>query len=193
MYSQYKEDEIFLEYFGDNVGRLLEIGAYHPTILSNSRALIEKGWSGVLVEPSPECYQNIKEFYKQDKSVLVVNVAIGKEMGMIDFWNSEGAVATANEEHYNKWKNYQLDYKKIQVPCTSWNKFYKTYDGIYNFISIDAEGLDYDIISQINLDETCTELVCVEYTYRGEDIYNYLLSYGFKPIYQNGENIIMGR
>lgn len=193
MYSQAIEDEIALEYFGNNIGRLLEIGAYHPTTFSNSRALIEKGWDAVLVEPSPDCYKTIWEFYKKDKSVSVVNVAIGKENGFIDFWNSEGAVATAYKPHYDIWKERQLDYNQIKVPCTDWNKFYKTYGGIYHFISVDAEGFDYDIITQIDFNETRTELICAEYTYKGEEIYKYLLDFDFKPIYQNSENIIMGR
>ena len=34
-------------------GRFLEIGAWDPIHFSNTRALIELGWSGVIIEPSP--------------------------------------------------------------------------------------------------------------------------------------------
>ena len=52
-YSQYGEDRAIVELFGDHVGRFLDIGAWHPTVFSNTRALFERGWSGVMVEPSP--------------------------------------------------------------------------------------------------------------------------------------------
>ena len=66
-YSQFQEQPAILEAFGYRAGddgvvatdevltntRFLDIGAWHPTDKSNSRALIELGWSGVLFEPTP--------------------------------------------------------------------------------------------------------------------------------------------
>lgn len=195
MYSQGREQDFILEYFYNRTdGRLLDIGAYHPTVFSNTRALIELGWSGVLVEASPKCYNTIKEFYKNDKNIEVVNVAIGKEEGWIDFYESEGAVATAYEPHYQRWKTIQKDYEKIKIVGTNWRKFYKTYGGIYNFVSIDTEGWDADILEQIPLNEIGVELLCVEYTYEPERINDYLISQGFTNLlYQSGENILVCR
>jgi hypothetical protein len=52
-YSQNNEQEIILKYFGDFKGHFLDIGAYNGVDLSNTRALLELGWTGVLVEPNP--------------------------------------------------------------------------------------------------------------------------------------------
>ena len=63
-YSQYDEQGAILaafNYDADGHGhgpdkadcRFLDIGGYHPTDKSNTRALVELGWGGVIIEPSP--------------------------------------------------------------------------------------------------------------------------------------------
>jgi hypothetical protein len=54
MYSQYKEEEAILATFPDKTdGRFLDIGCWDPITFSNTRALVERGWSGVMIEPAP--------------------------------------------------------------------------------------------------------------------------------------------
>ena len=51
-YSQNDEEKVILGWFRDKkkkVGRFLDVGAYTGLELSNTRALMEKGWSGVCV------------------------------------------------------------------------------------------------------------------------------------------------
>ena len=60
MSSQYNEEEIILKELGESAaGSFLDIGAWHPTIFSNTRCLIERGWHGVIVEPSPGPFMNL--------------------------------------------------------------------------------------------------------------------------------------
>lgn len=194
MYSQSEEEHVILEFFGNKKGTVLEIGAYHPEVFSNSRALILKGWDAVLVEPSDDCYKNLIDFYRNEPQVTVVHAAIADYDGILKFYDSTGAVATASREHYDKWKNYQKDYKETYVQCVSWDSFYSKYYKSYDFISIDTEGMDYEILKQIDLEETKTELLCIEYTYNAKEINDYVYKYGFrKLLYQNGENVILAK
>ncbi len=51
MYAQNNEDDILATFFSNIPnGSFLEIGAFHPKNLSNTRALVEKGWGGVMVD-----------------------------------------------------------------------------------------------------------------------------------------------
>lgn len=195
MYSQSEEEKYILEFFkGKPAGRLLEIGAYHPTVFSNSRALIELGWSGVLVEPSPKCFKAIAEFYEDSSIVEVVNVAIGEDNSELPFYDSAGAVGTALEQHYKAWEKVQLDYEKILVNCVSWLTFYQNFPGIFDFVSIDTEGMDYTILNQMDLEVMETKLLCVEYSYNNNKIFDYLMMHGFQNIiYKNNENIIVSK
>jgi FkbM family methyltransferase len=195
-YSQNDEEKIITDYLlavGLTSGRVLDIGAYNPTVFSNSRKLIEQGWKGILIEPSPPCFESIEKFYLGNENVECLNLAIATFDGTLSFYDSPGACATASEEHYLKWKDTIKDYKKIEVPCITWKSFYKMFPGTYEFISIDTEGLDYDIIKQIDLNQTKTEIVCIEYTYKGNEIFKYIKHFGFQGINQNGENLIMVR
>jgi FkbM family methyltransferase len=55
-WSQFGEDIAVWEFFGRKAdGVFLEAGANHPQTLSQTYFLETKGWSGVLVEPVPEC------------------------------------------------------------------------------------------------------------------------------------------
>jgi FkbM family methyltransferase len=194
-HSQHDEEKYIIKFFENQpIGKCLDIGAYHPETFSNTYELIQNGWSAVLVEPSPECFKVIDDYYKGNTNIQVVNKAIADEDGLLEFWNSAGANATAVEEHYNIWKNLQKDYQKIIVEAVSWETFYKQYPGIYDFISIDAEGMDYDILKQINLNETGTKLLCVEYNYHTKAIIDYVKRYNFKTLlYSNGENILLSK
>jgi hypothetical protein len=67
-YSQQDEERFILGAFADypriltedtGAPRFLDIGAWHPTIFSNTRALFEMGWSGVIIEPSPGPFINL--------------------------------------------------------------------------------------------------------------------------------------
>lgn len=56
-YSQFGEQAHILGALAEagftSVGRFLDIGCWDPITFSNTRALVELGWSGVLVEPAP--------------------------------------------------------------------------------------------------------------------------------------------
>lgn len=65
-YSQYAEQAAILEAFGWSpdgstyddskrtiTPRFLDIGCWDPITFSNTRALVELGWSGVMIEPAP--------------------------------------------------------------------------------------------------------------------------------------------
>jgi FkbM family methyltransferase len=54
--SQFGEDKLILKYFcslGITEGVFLEIGANHPTKLSQTWLLEKSGWHGILIEPLP--------------------------------------------------------------------------------------------------------------------------------------------
>ena len=61
MYSQGYEEIYLLNYFkNNNTGFLVDIGAADGINNSNSKKLIELGWSGLLVEPNKKNYNKLK-------------------------------------------------------------------------------------------------------------------------------------
>ncbi len=190
MHSQNKEEQYILDYFKDRKGTFLEIGAYDGVNLSNCRALAESGWKGVCLEPSPTVFKRLKKNYNTfQHKILCYNIGIGKKSGKVKFWDNENAVATSVEEETTRWVHEEFD--EVEVNMRTWQEFYALNPLIYEFISIDTEGLDYFILTQIDLKSTGTEMLCVEYNGKEEDKYiRYCADYGFKLIHKNAENLI---
>lgn len=203
MYSQNNEEEIILKYFGDFKGHLLDIGANDGITLSNSRRLIELGWSGELVEPSEVTFKKLDELYEGNLSVTTHMVAITDQDGYIEFYDSgthlgkgdTSLVSTANEEDYLKWKE-TTDWNRYEVKSLTWDKFIKdeSWKNKFDFITIDAEGYDLAILTQMDLNKLENKLICIEHN--GKDTYkyvDYIKSFGHNLIHINNENIIMGK
>ena len=65
----------------------------------------------------------------------------------------------------------------------------------FDFITIDAEGMDMEILKQIDLLDT--QLLCIEWNSKNEikeEILEYTSKFGMnKIIYQSGENLLIAR
>ncbi len=200
MYSQNNEEQIILNYFSNQPkGTFLDIGANDGITLSNVRALAEKGWNGILVEPSKKTYDKCVENYKNFKDVFIDNCAIGTYTGRAKFYESgehlgigdHSLLSSVKEEETKRWT--KETFTQTEVNIFKWEDFkllhrYRNFD----FISIDAEGLDYEILSQINLKTTKVKMICIEHN--GIEInkyFEYCEKYKMKMVLINNENIIM--
>lgn len=200
MYSQNKEDEIIAAYYPSwYKGIVLDIGANDGWTFSNSRALIERGWKGVLIEPDPEAYKLLWERYKgSNGEVLCYRVAIGNHNDLETFLSAgthlnkgdTGLLSSLKASNFDRFPG--TINKSIQVEVSTFESFaencpFKTFDAI----SLDAEEMDLDILRQINLKDTATSLVCVEFNGKDEHLYTLLMKeFGMSLIHKNTENLI---
>ena len=77
-YSQNDEESVIcrlLEQTPINERNFLDIGAHDGVTFSNTRALSDRGWGGVLVEPSSRPFVGLMEHYNRRPGILV-NVAV---------------------------------------------------------------------------------------------------------------------
>src|SRR5277367_3528293 len=94
VYSQNDEQRHILEAMESQVGRFLEIGAYDGHTFSNTMALVERGWSGVLVEPGVDAFKGLLEWHGKNEKLTLVHAAVGCNRGLVKFWNSADALST---------------------------------------------------------------------------------------------------
>lgn len=200
MYTQNKEQEYILEYFKDFKGTLLDIGANDGKTFSNSLALIELGWEAVLVEPSPCTFEKLKELHKDRDNVKCYNVAIGETSGKMKFYESGhhlkdksdyALLSTLDPNETIKWRKAGIEFKEIEVDVLPYESIF----GKFDFITIDAEGIDIEILKQIDL--THTSLLCIEWNSIVANklvILEYCSQFGMnKIIYESGENLLICR
>lgn len=204
MHSQNAEEQHILNYFGDFKGTFIDIGANDGKTFSNTYALSQMGWCGVLVEASPRAFAKLKQLYNETKGCFYLyNYAIGVTNGTVTLYESGelvkqgdvGLVSTLIEKETDRFKSI-TNYEAIEVDCYRWKtamnrwKFKK-----FDFISLDIESLDIDVLTQIDLTET--KLICLEWN-SIEDTKKKMLEYTSKfgmnkVIYTSGENIIVCR
>ena len=199
MNSQNDEERVILDYFGDFKGTFLDLGANDGLTLSNTYALAERGWMGVLVEPSPMAFGALAYNYANTR-FIVYQLALGKYNGVFPFYESgtllnqgdAALVSTLNKSNKNKFEKV-VDYHEVEVECMTWDKFIiecpvKHFD----FISMDIEGSELDVLPLMDLSKT--RLLCIEHNSKDHlrKQYEKYLS-GFSLIHITSENLIYGR
>lgn len=198
-YSQNDEQQHIEKYFEGRTGNFLDIGANDGVTLSNTRRLAELGWSGVFVEPSPTAFRQLKENYNGKTGFYFYNFALGTSNGKVKFWDSgphlnrgdHGLLSTMNASERERWKGQE--YTEIEVQCFRWKTFLnRLMVKNFDFISIDCEGSDYEVLRQIDL--RGTSCVCVEWNGKAELKERFdPLMIGFKVIYTSPENLVYAR
>lgn len=204
MYSQNKEEEAILNYFGDFKGAFLDIGANDGQTLSNTRALAELGWCGTLVEPSPMAFAKLKKLYEPTKKKChyLYDLALGTHNGSAILHDSgallnsgdTSLVSTLIEEEKKRFKSV-LTYNPVEVKVFRWKTFLNRLTiKKYDLVSIDCEGLDLAILEQMNLEELGVKCLCIEWNSNTvlKEAFDKIMV-GYRVIYTSAENLIYAK
>jgi FkbM family methyltransferase len=194
MHSQNSEEAYILQYFKDYTGSFLDLGAYDGVDLSNTRALANIGWSGVCVEPNPEVFERLVYNYIDNKKVTCYECAVGIANGIFNFYQNSTYYSTIVKEETIRWiKDATIKFKRAEVEVFDFKTFIKNCSiKQFDFISIDCEGLDYDILIQMDLKELGCKMICVEHNGKDTGKYiDYINQYNMKVVHINPENLIM--
>ncbi len=190
-YSQNDEERVILEYFGSGTGTLVDIGSNDGTTFSNSARLIELGWSAHLVEPHREAYEKACNHYQGNDKVKHYNLAINTENQSLTFHaGSDSMLSSIHAEHKDLWPTTIFEERTVNV--VDWKSFLeRSLINTIDFLSIDAEGCDWDILQQIDLDGV--RLLCIEVGDQKDEIKQYCRQFGMRVIHRTFENLIFAR
>lgn len=175
--SQYNENQILNNFFHQkDDGIVVEIGAAFYDTNSNSRMLIDRGWKALLVEPNTTFYKNLSNFYKDNGNVFLENCcAYSEDIEEVDFFEYEQC-STMSESFKNRveeigegninWTNYEGQIKNGFVKSTKkaikTEKIIKKYFNKVDFLSVDCEGSDYEVLKGIDFNNIHIKLICYE-------------------------------
>lgn len=204
-YGQNNEDElinnlIISKYGKDFKGTILDLGANDGITLSNSRFFIENGWSGVLVEAGKLPYDKLMKNILP--KTIAINSAIGNQNGNLTFYESKnllnandvGLVSSLVSNETQRWRNAGIGFTEYQVECFTWESFIDKFhlkNQNFDIISIDIEGMDYEVLTQMNLTELDCKVLCVEFNGKEIEKYvDYANKFGMTLVHQNPENLI---
>ena len=195
MNSQNDEEMHILKYFGSTKGRFYYIGAWDGMRLSNTYALLRRGWSGIMVEPEFNAFAALMKNTRQfGTRVELVNAAITPDVGMARFWSSRGdAVSTMNDASLRNWEKavggMDGDWIHPMTPEALFSHF-----GEASFISLDVEGENWPVFQAIPFASwPGLRMVCVEHDKRDKEMAAHASAYGFSVIAKNPENLILAK
>lgn len=169
VYAQRAEQTLIMDRLGARTGRLLDIGAYDGVSFSNSRRLIEIGWSGVLVEPQPEAFDRLARLYEGVEHVTLVNAAVAPTPGLRPFHvsrRSDGAddyYGALDKDETRRWEGHDVSFQRVLVSCVDWGMLLNAVGRDFDFITIDVEGGNTELLTSLDLgDIRGVRLLCVE-------------------------------
>lgn len=194
MYSQHDEERHILKAVeGIKAGRFLDIGAWHAKQFSNTRALYERGWSGILIEPSPEPFAGLLKEYGNDPRITLIHAAAGFERNCVRLHASADAVTTSSDEVYEKWKQSVAFDGVFYSPILTLEDLFNQFGGGYDFVNFDAEGISVDLFSRyIGLGQR-PRCICVEHDDRIVECAQHAQTAGYRQIYLNGTNVVFAQ
>jgi len=142
----------------------LDIGAHHPTYLSNTYLFYENGSSGVCVEPDPFLFEEIHKTRKRD---ICLNMGVGGGgADKADFYilNSRTLNTFSREEaeRYASYEGKAIE-KVVEIPLISVNDIIEQHCvQVPNLVSLDVEGMDLQILQDFNFNRYSPEVFCIE-------------------------------
>lgn len=201
-YSQNKEDIFIARYFSNVKGTLLSIGENDGFTFSNARLLIEKGWGAHLVEPS-SVYGHLRNLYEDWKDVHCHKLAIGEETGSAVLYESgshvpngadKALVSSLNINETARWAKSGVSFEPVEVPVFTFAAFWELTDfSKFDFITIDVEGLEWCILSQLDLNVLNCKCLIIEWNGHLnllEIFTHYCAEFGLNLVVKNAENLI---
>ncbi|MCX2452070.1 FkbM family methyltransferase [Pedobacter sp. PLR] len=166
-YAQSGEDliiDFIFKEIGINQPSYLDIGAHHPFYLNNTAIFYERGCRGINIEPDPSLFA---EFTKSRKQDINLNLGIGNEKGILDFYQmSAPTLNTFSEQEAKNYANegdFKIE-KVIPVTVETVANILRDYNhGKFpDFLTLDAEGIDEIVIHSIDFEQNFPKIICVE-------------------------------
>ena len=173
-FSQFGEDLFIAEFFANQKeGKYVDLGAFHPNRLSNTYLLFKKGWSGTNIDLNPITIDLFNLARKNDDNICCLMA--GKENLLKDVYFEDWSAANSITSNKNLSERKQMKTKTFE------SLIYKNFD----FLNIDLEGHDYEILQTIDLRKFNPKLICIEILENcsdKENIFDFLKQFNYSFI-----------
>ena len=190
-HTQNLEEQYILQHARGS--RFLDIGAYDGETFSSTKALVEKGWSGLYVEPNQLVLPKLREVAKQSNSE-VLPVAIGSVCDTMPFYMNGDMVSSLDKRHTDLWaKNTGMVFEPTMVQVLDVETLGTIAGREFDVLNLDVEGLNWDIFTQFDWSKWKFNVVCIEYDRKFIEMKHVLEKAGFRVVYASPENIVAVR
>jgi len=177
-YSQWGEDQIIKDFFKEKkTGFYVDIGCFHPIMYSNTCLLFNNGWNGINIDLNRTSIDLFEIMRPTDYNFCEAISDKAEEKNL--FFDHNFSPVNTIEQSFYKESDKKVAFKKLIKKKIITKKFDDVVKKIpklpkINFLNIDCEGHDYNILSSIDLNRYSPELICIEThkTDNKEEIHN---------------------
>jgi FkbM family methyltransferase len=192
-YSQNEEQRYILEACEHVTNRRwLDVGACHFKTLSNTRALYELGWSGVMVEAAPAMMAGLVRDLGTDERIELVNAAMATEKRLATLYVTDDILSTTVKEWREERDAAAKWLGRMRIQTVTFADISNWFEG-FEFVNIDTEGTSVDLAFAMLDTGWRPQCCCIENDGRMNELCSKFTQTGYKLVYASGENGVFSK
>ena len=197
-YSQNQEDLFIDDYFKNcKNGFYVDIGCYHPIRYNNTALLFNRGWKGVNIDMNQTSIDLFNIIRKKDINICAAISNANKEV--TQFTDHPFSPVNTIDKNFSKAISKKLSTKNfLEKKIFTYTFDYiikknKTKINTIDFLNIDVESHDFEVLQSIDLFNFKPKIICIEIenpldNSNYKKIKNYLQRYNYYLIKKIGLN-----
>lgn len=165
-YSQDGEDIVIAELFKDKLeGFYVDVGAHHPQRFSNTYYFYLKGWSGINIDAMPGSMKIFDDLRSRD---INLEIPISDKSEILTYYEFDEPALNSFSLPLSQERITTSNYKIVAETQLKTHTLAEVLDKYLppkqtiDFLSIDVEGLDYQVVSSNNWDKYKPKVILVE-------------------------------
>ena len=186
IYAQDGEDIILKEFLAHTKKCFyVDIGAHHPQRFSNTYLFYKKGWKGINIDAMPSSMKLFNRFRKRD---INLEIGISEKESILTYYMFNEPGLNGFSKELSEERNTNTPYKIINkkeiktFPLSVILDKYLSENQKIDFMNIDVEGLDFEVLKSNNWKKYKPEFILIEIGKRtineilSDPIYKYILN-----------------
>tara|TARA_B100000700_G_C14856261_1_gene766399 strand:- start:112 stop:807 length:696 start_codon:yes stop_codon:yes gene_type:complete len=164
--------DVVIDYMFKDIkkGIYIDIGCNHPIKYNNTYLLHKRGWCGINVDADKTSIKLFKEYRKNDHNIRSI-VSNNTDIKKLYYYHDRSAINTLSKELVDKRSTKPqkiIEEKSITLNMIIENSPFK--DKKINFLTIDIEGHEHNVLKNFNFSKYKIDLIVVEFLEKKLDI-----------------------
>lgn len=193
-YGQHGEDRYIKTLFSSNyIGTAIEVGAYNGISLSNTYHFEKLGWKCLCIEPITLAYNQCKSVRKEVVQCCISDMdKEDKEFTIFHLHDNLCAISSLEpdqrliDSHKHMITNKTSEMVKVRSLTSLLDELHYPTD--IDFVSIDTENTELDVLKGIDFTKYNIKLLVVENNFNEPFCEDYLRPFGYKKIHRIAVN-----
>jgi FkbM family methyltransferase len=166
-FALWGEDQILAWVFENRpAGFYVDVGAYHPTLHSNTKLLSDRGWTGINIDCNPTMIEYHRNARPRDVNL---NVAVGATEGPVKVyifheWASSNTISPVWAEAISRIQSTAVD-REIEVQCYPLHKILERHlppGQAIDLLNVDVETVDLEVLQSNDWTRFRPRVVAIE-------------------------------